>query len=120
MEGVYLHNLYRGDRMMTIARYQQEFVEFLLEVNALQFGTFTLKSGRGSPYFFNTKKADDLSFSWSVNGEAAKSAENPREFVVNLNPDAPLGSILNIGLAITNARLADEVASAFARLTRGQ
>src|SRR3989344_1197737 len=40
--------------MMNLLRYQQEFVEFLLEVNALQFGTFTLKSGRVSPYFFNS------------------------------------------------------------------
>lgn len=29
------------------------FIEFLLENHALKFGTFTLKSGRISPYFFN-------------------------------------------------------------------
>lgn len=32
---------------------QTQFIEFLLENNALQFGAFTLKSGRVSPYFFN-------------------------------------------------------------------
>ncbi len=34
--------------------YQQEFIEFALECEVLKFGSFTLKSGRQSPYFFNT------------------------------------------------------------------
>lgn len=33
--------------------YQREFIEYCLSLNALQFGQFTLKSGRISPYFFN-------------------------------------------------------------------
>ena len=33
--------------------YKKEFVEFLLECNALKFGDFTLKSGRKSPFFVN-------------------------------------------------------------------
>ena len=33
--------------------YQRHFIEFLLKHKALTFGTFTLKSGRVSPYFFN-------------------------------------------------------------------
>lgn len=32
---------------------QSKFIELALEVGALQFGDFTLKSGRQSPYFFN-------------------------------------------------------------------
>jgi orotate phosphoribosyltransferase len=33
--------------------YKQRFIEFMIEVGALQFGTFTLKSGRQSPFFMN-------------------------------------------------------------------
>ena len=35
------------------------FVEFALECGALQFGEFTLKSGRQSPYFFNAGNFND-------------------------------------------------------------
>lgn len=34
--------------------YQREFIEFLVRSGALKFGAFTLKSGRTSPYFFNS------------------------------------------------------------------
>jgi orotate phosphoribosyltransferase len=33
---------------------KQEFIEFTINENILRFGDFTLKSGRRSPYFFNT------------------------------------------------------------------
>lgn len=33
--------------------YQREFIEFALSLGVLRFGSFTLKSGRTSPYFFN-------------------------------------------------------------------
>lgn len=35
-------------------QYQLEFIKFLIQNNALVFGEFTLKSGRLSPYFFNS------------------------------------------------------------------
>jgi orotate phosphoribosyltransferase len=34
--------------------YQEQFIEFALETGVLRFGSFTLKSGRVSPYFFNS------------------------------------------------------------------
>ena len=36
--------------------YQKIFLNLALDVKALEFGTFTLKSGRSSPYFFNAAK----------------------------------------------------------------
>jgi len=34
--------------------YQREFLAFAMRIGALRFGDFILKSGRRSPYFFNT------------------------------------------------------------------
>jgi orotate phosphoribosyltransferase len=35
------------------AAYQSEFIELCMQLGVLRFGSFTLKSGRESPYFFN-------------------------------------------------------------------
>ncbi|NNE37298.1 MAG: orotate phosphoribosyltransferase, partial [Gammaproteobacteria bacterium] len=40
-------------------QYQQDFIEFSIKKEALRFGEFTLKSGRASPYFFNTGLFND-------------------------------------------------------------
>lgn len=39
--------------------YQRGFIDFAIARGALLFGEFTLKSGRLSPYFFNSGKFDD-------------------------------------------------------------
>ncbi|CAB4474877.1 orotate phosphoribosyl transferase [Rhizophagus irregularis] len=41
---------------MALEQYQREFIEFLISQEILSFGSFTLKSGRISPYFLNTGK----------------------------------------------------------------
>lgn len=40
--------------MTTLQPYQQQFIQLAIEHHVLTFGDFTLKSGRKSPYFFNT------------------------------------------------------------------
>jgi hypothetical protein len=41
------------DSSSDIQPYQRQFLEFSLEQGVLKFGSFVLKSGRTSPYFFN-------------------------------------------------------------------
>jgi uridine monophosphate synthetase len=42
-----------GGSSNSMAPYQREFIEFSLAQGVLKFGSFILKSGRTSPYFFN-------------------------------------------------------------------
>jgi len=39
---------------MNLQPYQRAFLNFVIKTKVLRFGTFTLKSGRTSPYFFNS------------------------------------------------------------------
>ena len=43
----------KKQKLAGIAPYQKEFLEFALAEGVLKFGSFVLKSGRTSPYFFN-------------------------------------------------------------------
>ncbi len=42
--------------MSELKDFQRTFIELALQSHALEFGKFTLKSGRTSPYFFNAAK----------------------------------------------------------------
>tara|TARA_B100001287_G_C22644608_1_gene511996 strand:- start:64 stop:705 length:642 start_codon:yes stop_codon:yes gene_type:complete len=44
---------------MNFLDYKNKFIDFALENNILQFGNFKTKSGRVSPYFFNTGNFSD-------------------------------------------------------------
>ena len=46
-------------RNFFMQKYQLEFIEFAIAHKALCFGDFTLKSGRQSPYFFNSGLFND-------------------------------------------------------------
>lgn len=43
-----------ADKTLRVAPYQHDFITFALQRGALRFGSFILKSGRDSPYFFNS------------------------------------------------------------------
>ena len=45
--------------MSELKDFQRIFIELALQSHALEFGKFTLKSGRSSPYFFNAAKMLD-------------------------------------------------------------
>ena len=82
--------------------YQQSFIEFALARNALRFGSFTLKSGRQSPYFFNTGVFDSGSALRQL-GEAYASAlvASGLEFDMLFGPaykGIPLGAAIAIAL----------------------
>ena len=56
--------------------YQQQFIKFALETGVLRFGEFTLKSGRISPYFFNTGLFDSGASMLKFSRFFAASIEN--------------------------------------------
>ena len=49
----------KNDSSTLSTQQRREFIEFLLASGALQFGDFTTKSGRKTPYFVNTGRFDD-------------------------------------------------------------
>tara|TARA_R110000868_G_scaffold380784_1_gene646915 strand:- start:87536 stop:88177 length:642 start_codon:yes stop_codon:yes gene_type:complete len=87
--------------------YKQQFIEFCLAKDVLRFGEFTLKSGRTSPYFFNSglfNTGEDLAILGGFYAAAIADA-NP-EFDVLFGPaykGIPLVCATAIGLASNQA-----------------
>ena len=61
----------------------QGFIRFLVEAGALQFGEFTLRSGRVSPYFFNVARFD-------TGAQLARLGEYFAEMVMAAAPEATI------------------------------
>jgi orotate phosphoribosyltransferase len=57
-------------------QYQKDFVDFMLDIGALKFGEFTLKSGRISPYFFNAGSFNTGEHLSKLGGFYAQAIEN--------------------------------------------
>jgi len=86
--------------------YQLEFIKFALAYKVLCFGDFTLKSGRQSPYFFNSGQFND-GIGLARLGEFYTAAimASRLEFDMIFGPaykGIPLGSSVSIALANTH------------------
>lgn len=82
---------------------RQAFIEFALENEALGFGEFKLKSGRLSPYFFNSGRFD-----------SGASLARLGEFYADAILDAGIGFDMLFGPAYKGIPLASAVAIALA------
>ena len=83
--------------------YKREFIDFALQHQVLRFGDFTLKSGRQSPYFFNTGLFDSgASLARLGRYFATAIIESGIEFDCIFGPaykGIPLGTTISIALA---------------------
>jgi len=92
---------------MTLA-YQSEFIDLCVELGVLRFGSFTLKSGRESPYFFNAGLLNTGAAIAAVGrAYAATLAASDLEFDMLFGPaykGIPLVTITAAALAERHAR----------------
>jgi len=100
---------------MTLA-YQSEFIDLCVQLGVLRFGSFTLKSGRESPYFFNAGLLNTGAAIAAVGrAYAATLAASDLEFDMLFGPaykGIPLVTITAAALAERHAR---DVSFAFNR-----
>lgn len=88
--------------------YQKEFLQFAIDTSVLRFGEFTLKSGRKSPYFFNSglfNTGDSLAKLGKFYAQSIVASKV--EFDLIYGPaykGIPLASALAIALAIDYGR----------------
>lgn len=88
--------------------YQQDLIEFALDRQVLRFGKFTLKSGRQSPYFFNTGLFNTGEALWRLGQAYARCAiDAGLAFDMIFGPaykGIPLVSAMSIALAAQQAK----------------
>lgn len=88
--------------------YQRRFIEFALDHDVLRFGSFTLKSGRVSPYFFNAGAFDTGARLAALGGFYADAiAAADLDFDVMLGPaykGIPLAAATAMKLSDTHGR----------------
>lgn len=106
----------------SVTPHKQAFLQTCLASSILQFGTFTLKSGRVSPYFFNAglfHRGDLLRALASVYAECiAGHQPKPLEFDIIFGPAykaIPLATATLISLSNLNPSLYSHVSYAFNR-----
>lgn len=83
-------------------QYQKEFIEFAIEKQVLRFGEFKLKSGRISPYFFNSGLFND-----------GKSLAELGQYYASAVINAGVGFDMIYGPAYKGIPLASSMAIAF-------
>src|ERR1700691_161326 len=95
------------ENQMTLA-YQSEFIDLCVRLGVLRFGSFTLKSGRESPYFFNAGLFNTGAAIGSVGrAYAAALAASHLEFGMLFGPaykGIPLVTVTAAALAETAGR----------------
>jgi len=57
---------------------------------------------QGLPFFFNATSTNNISFTWSVNGQTGANAENPQVAEVSLPQGTPGGTNFGVSLSISN------------------
>jgi orotate phosphoribosyltransferase len=107
--------------MAELPPHRAAFLEKCLSANALSFGTWTLKSGRISPYFFNAGLFHRADLVKSIATAFAKTLElqEPRlDFDVLFGPaykGVPLAAATTITLALSNEERYGNVSYSFNR-----
>src|ERR1700678_1997421 len=90
------------------AAYQTEFIELCTQLGVLRFGSFTLKSGRESPYFFNAGLFSDGEAAHLIGHcYAAAIVHSGLEFDMLFGPaykGIPLATTTAVALAAQHAR----------------
>lgn len=104
-----------GAAAMNEAGIAHAFVEFAIEAQVLQFGEFTTKAGRQSPYFFNAGGFDDgVKLARLAQFYAARLQQSGMQFDMLFGP-AYKGIPLATALALELARAGRAVGFAFNR-----